>query len=31
MDERRTLRILGWSLSGVVLLLFVLAALSLPH
>jgi len=31
MDERRTLRILGWSLSGVVLLLFALAALSLPH
>ena len=31
MDERRTLCILGWSLSGVVLLLFALAALSLPH
>ena len=31
MDERLTLRILGWALSGVVLLLFALAALSLPH
>jgi hypothetical protein len=31
MDERLTLRILGWVLTGLVLSLFALAALSLPH
>jgi hypothetical protein len=31
MDERLTLRILGWTLSGLVLSLFALSALSLPH
>jgi hypothetical protein len=31
MDERRTLRILSWAMSSVVLSAFVLSALSLPH
>jgi hypothetical protein len=31
LDERRTLWILSWTVSSVVVLLFVLSALSLPH
>jgi hypothetical protein len=31
MDERSTLRILAWAISSVVLFLFALSALSLPH
>ncbi len=31
MDERLTLRILGWSLSGIVISLFVMSAFALPH
>lgn len=31
MDEQLTLRILGWVLTSVVLSLFALNALSLPH
>jgi hypothetical protein len=31
MDERRTLRILGWTVSSVVLSFFLLSAISLPH
>lgn len=31
MDERRTLRILGWAVTSVVLSLYVLNAFSLPH
>jgi len=31
MDERLTLRLLAWTISGVVLTCFVLGAVSLPH
>jgi hypothetical protein len=31
MDERLTLRVLAWVMSSVVVSLFVLNALSLPH
>jgi hypothetical protein len=31
MDEQLTLRILGWTVTGVVMILFALSALALPH
>jgi hypothetical protein len=31
MDERLTLRVLGWTIIGVMLLLFALEAVALPH
>jgi hypothetical protein len=31
MDEQLTLRILGWTITSVVMIFFALSALSLPH
>jgi len=31
MDERWTLRVLGWTMTGIMLLLFALDAAALPH